>query len=536
MLGREENDGAREAMAWYDASRRLDNQADGEQVTLVETQQIVDALRAAFGARGRSRGASVARGRSEATIATGGGALAEVRGDFGRVARGGAQVVVRPRSALDVCDVVRVANALGVELTPRGRGGSTQGQTVGTSGIVLDCRGLDGIWLPQSATGSDQARLDATGSYQAALGAGGSWDRAIDAIRWRRLLSPTYPALQIPLVPGYKNLTVGGTLSIGGGGFRSHTRGLQVDHVLELELVTGAGEIVVASATENAELFFAALGGSGQLGVITRATTALVSDAVAEGMSLASYELRFTDQAQFLEAMLSERLGERFYEVQGNARAAGRGWLYVIKGAVDQRAVGEEGLRRAYPGARIRRNSHVVRSGRHAQLESLGYDLGLKLIGRWGTPHPWSTVFLPLERTASFFVEQLPRVHRAALGRLGFVTLVPTLSYQRPYSFLRLPAGARFGSFGIFYLPGDPASAEPLWQQLRQMQQAAYDIGGAAYLSDIPPQTPDAWRLHYGSALDRVLALKRRYDPNRVLKPVNAAQAALFDSHLDRRP
>ncbi|MCA9522475.1 MAG: FAD-binding oxidoreductase, partial [Myxococcales bacterium] len=459
-----------------------------------------------------------ARGAEEVPIESGGAALEEVRGDFGRIVRGGAQLLVRPRSTLDVRDVVRVANRLGVRVTPRGRGGSTQGQAVARSGIALDLRALNRIALPDSPSGSHVAILEP----------GGTWDRAIDAIRWRRALSKRYPALQIPLVPGYKKLTVGGTLSVGGGGFRSHTRGLQVDHVCELELVTGAGEIVVASATQNAELFFGSLGGGGQLALITRATTALVPDDVAEGKALASVQLSFDEAEPFLEAILTPRLAERFYEVQGNARYRNGRWSYIIKGAFDQRAIGIDELRRAYPAARLYRNLYLLRSGRHAQLESLGYDLGLKLIRRWRTPHPWATTFLPIEVTAAFFLEQLQRVHRSALGLLGFVTIVPTVSYQRPYSFLQLPRGERFGSFGIFYLPGDRASAEPLWRQLREMQQAADAIGGKAYLSDGLPPTVTDWERHFGDNLERARELKRRYDPGLVLEPLNEAQQELF--------
>ena len=66
-------------------------------------------------------------------------------------------------------------------------------------------------------------------------------------------------------------LTVGGTLSVGGMGETSYRLGAQVDHVLELGIVTGAGEFVTCSAERNSELFRMVLAGVGQCGIIVRA-------------------------------------------------------------------------------------------------------------------------------------------------------------------------------------------------------------------------------------------------------------------------
>lgn len=54
------------------------------------------------------------------------------------------------------------------------------------------------------------------------------------------------------------------------------TRGLLIDIVQSLEVVTGDGECVRCSPTEHAELFRAALGGLGQYGIIVAATLPLV--------------------------------------------------------------------------------------------------------------------------------------------------------------------------------------------------------------------------------------------------------------------
>jgi len=58
---------------------------------------------------------------------------------------------------------------------------------------------------------------------------------------------------------------------MGGLGVASWRHGTQADNCLELEVVTGAGEIVRCSEGENRDLFDAARCGAGQFGVITEA-------------------------------------------------------------------------------------------------------------------------------------------------------------------------------------------------------------------------------------------------------------------------
>ncbi|XP_065858973.1 cytokinin dehydrogenase 3-like [Euphorbia lathyris] len=69
----------------------------------------------------------------------------------------------------------------------------------------------------------------------------------------------------------YLNLTVGGTLSNAGISGQTFKHGPQISNVQELDIVTGKGELVFCSPTENPELFYGALGGLGQFGIIVNA-------------------------------------------------------------------------------------------------------------------------------------------------------------------------------------------------------------------------------------------------------------------------
>lgn len=66
-------------------------------------------------------------------------------------------------------------------------------------------------------------------------------------------------------LPGGTCLSVGiGGLVLGGGiGYHARYAGLTSDHLVRARMVTAAGEVVEASATENADLFWALRGGTG---------------------------------------------------------------------------------------------------------------------------------------------------------------------------------------------------------------------------------------------------------------------------------
>lgn len=77
------------------------------------------------------------------------------------------------------------------------------------------------------------------------------------------------------VVPGTRFVTLGGAIASDVHGKNHHRDGGFGDHVAELVLVTGAGEVIRASREENAELFRATIGGMGLTGTIIEATIRL---------------------------------------------------------------------------------------------------------------------------------------------------------------------------------------------------------------------------------------------------------------------
>ena len=162
--------------------------------------------------------------------------------------------VLRPRSAKDVARIVRFANTHRLRIAMRGQGHSQYGQTLVEGGIVIDSRTLKAVHLSDARTANAQA--------------GASWDDVTQATLTQGL---TPPAMGDTMT-----LSVGGILSAGGVSNSSHLFGAVVDNVEELDVVTGAGDLVTCSAQRNRELFELALGGMGQCGLIVGARLRLV--------------------------------------------------------------------------------------------------------------------------------------------------------------------------------------------------------------------------------------------------------------------
>lgn len=96
-------------------------------------------------------------------------------------------------------------------------------------------------------------------------------------VTWRTLLSALPRGRLPPVVPGHVDATVGGSLSTGGIGKGSAGRGLAIDHVRELVVVTRDGRRLTCSRDRDARLFEAVLGGHGLFGAIVEATLWLQS-------------------------------------------------------------------------------------------------------------------------------------------------------------------------------------------------------------------------------------------------------------------
>jgi FAD/FMN-containing dehydrogenase len=155
--------------------------------------------------------------------------------------------VVRCTGPADVAAVIAVARAEGLDLSVRGGAHSAPGFGTNDGGLVIDLSGLQDVVVnPETQT--------------ARAGGGCTWSVFNDATNAHGLATTG----GIIGSTGIAGLTLGG-----GIGYLARKYGLSCDNLLSAEVVTADGEVLTASETEHADLFWALRGGGGNFGVVT---------------------------------------------------------------------------------------------------------------------------------------------------------------------------------------------------------------------------------------------------------------------------
>ncbi|MBP3982435.1 FAD-binding oxidoreductase [Acidovorax sp. JG5] len=151
-------------------------------------------------------------------------------------------------TTLDVVHAVNFARDQGLPLAVRGGGHNIAGSALCDDGIVIDLSQMKAAQVD-----ADARRITIEGGATLA-----DFDAATQA---HGLATP----LGINSTTGVAGLTLGG-----GFGWLSRQYGMSIDNLESAEVVTAAGEVLHASATEHPDLFWALRGGSGNFGVVTR--------------------------------------------------------------------------------------------------------------------------------------------------------------------------------------------------------------------------------------------------------------------------
>ncbi len=296
--------------------------------------------------------------------------LQQAANDFGHIVHRTPRAVLRPGSVDDIVTMVRFCNRHLIPVAARGQGHSTFGQPQVEDGLVIDMSTL--------------STVHHVGADQRSGRRGDSLELRCSRQRWLKGKAP-------PVLTDYLELSVGGTLTVGGIGGTTFRHGFQVDNVLALEVVTGEGRLVTCSPRRNRDLFEAVLAGLGQCALIVRATVRLV-----RATELARiYLLAYSDLATFTSDQRRLIADGRFDYVEGQVvpDPAG-GWSFLLETATfftpprfpdDDLLL--DGLRFDDGGRQEPDLSYSGFQNRLALLPS---------IPGWTTdPHPWINLFLP---------------------------------------------------------------------------------------------------------------------------------------------
>jgi FAD/FMN-containing dehydrogenase len=428
--------------------------------------------------------------------------------DFGNIRGGTPRAVLRPGSVNDIVKMVRFARQAGLTIAMNGQSGtgadleshSNYGQAAVPGGIAIDARAL--------------SRIHSVSATSAVVDAGVTWAAVLDAALARGL---TPPALT-----DYVHLSVGGTVSVGGIGGTVQKYGLLCDTVQEIEVVTGTGEVLTASATVRPALFNAVLAGGGQCGIIVKAKVKLVP----APQRVVVFNLFYNDLPTYMADQEKILRDGRFSHQEGAIVRTpdDSGWRYQIEAGY------------YYSGPTVPDQGALLAGLRddRASLQSLDltyrewvfrldpFEVFLKEGGFWDQPHPWYSVVMPASRTRRFIESMVAELTPGDLG-VGFAGFYPfrTSKLTRPLFALPTPAEpvAYLVDLLRFPFPDDPGVPAML-EQNRRLYDRAVALGGKRYLvGAIPGMTQADWRRHFGALYTPFRLAKAVYDPGNVLTP-----------------
>jgi glycolate oxidase len=166
-------------------------------------------------------------------------------------------VVIKPRTAEEISDILKICNQHGIPVTPRGAGtGLSGGALPHLGGVLLSIERLNSI------INIDERNL------QVITEAGVITEVLQDAVKERGLFYPPDPSSR-------GSCLIGGNIAENSGGPKAVKYGVVKDYVLNLEVVLATGEIIWTGANvlKNAtgyNLTQLVVGSEGTLGIVTK--------------------------------------------------------------------------------------------------------------------------------------------------------------------------------------------------------------------------------------------------------------------------
>jgi FAD/FMN-containing dehydrogenase len=156
-------------------------------------------------------------------------------------------LILRCLGASDVIKAVRFAHEQKLVVSVRGGGHNVAGNAVCDGGLMIDLSGMKSIRV-------DSARQTA---------------RAEPGATWRQFDLETQ-AFGLASTGGLASSTGIAGFTLGGGiGWLVRKHGLALDNLISVDVVTAKAEMVTASMSENADLFWGVRGGGGNFGIVT---------------------------------------------------------------------------------------------------------------------------------------------------------------------------------------------------------------------------------------------------------------------------
>jgi cytokinin dehydrogenase len=434
--------------------------------------------------------------------------LEAVSTDFGRMITRLPRVLVRPASAEDVAATIRIAIKHQIPVTPRSAAHSQSGQALSQNGILIDMTSL-----------SQDFQINPD-EKNCVVDAGMLWSALVERLKPYKLIPP--------VLTNNLNVTVGGTLSMAGLGVASFRYGAQGDNCLELQVVTGAGEIQDCSLERNPDLFYHSLCGLGQFAIITKAKLRLRPHKSHVRLFFLLYDDLKTimqDQRLLIEDQRMDTIESwctplpmGFRNLMGTIQTFGE-WFFPMQLGFESE-VGDvpPNSEQCLQGLNFYRHSHTEDVEFHDfanRLENL-FNIW-KRMGYWNNAHPWMETLLPWNSAETYMRQVLKNLPPASLGG-GHILLWPSSGRTSKLPLFMRPDSDFIMGFGI--LPGVPKELLPIAvPRLNMASELSEAMGGKRYLSGLIQFEKNHWREHFGSRWETMKQMKRLCDPHNILNP-----------------
>jgi len=437
--------------------------------------------------------------------------------DFGRWRYQVPAAVARCHSAEEVAIAVRFCRQRGIPIAPRSMGHTQSGQSL-TPGLLIDTLALNRILAINEEEG---------------------WADCEAGVVWRDLvIVATQKGLIPPVLTNNLSVTVSGTTSVAGLGVASFRAGSQADNALEIECVTGDGEIHVCSREQEPELFDMVRCGLGQIAIMTRVRTRLRR---VEPM-VRMYTLVYDDLGKWMAdaAKVLDPANKTFATAGGICSPAPLGFKKIGEGVELGKGMIGQALW-VYPmyltvefSPGEEPDDAEVLAGLSPWRHALTQDVtalefarrmepmfeAWKLSGYWEQPHPWMETTLPWDGAKDYIETVLSNLPPGALGAGGHVLLWPARTDTSEVPLFAHPDGDKVLGWGILGSV-HRSKLDEMLAQLEMASELSIGFGGKRYLSGfITFDTPERWRAHFGDAAwERLCAAKKRWDPDGILAP-----------------
>lgn len=409
-------------------------------------------------------------------------------------------LIVRCASTSDVLRSVNFARDNGLPLAVRGGGHNIAGNAMCDDGLVID--------LSQMKT----AKVD-PGSSRVTIEGGATLADLDAATQAHGLATP----VGINSTTGVAGLTLGG-----GFGWLSRKYGMTIDNLESAEVVTAAGEVVHASATEHPDLFWAIRGGSGNFGVVTH------------------FEYRLHDVGPEIMCGLivypiseAKQVLQHYREFIAKAPDELSVWAVLRKAPplpfLPEETHGKEMIALAVFYAGDPNQAERLIAPLHKFGTTLGAHIGVQPYIAWqqafdpllapGARNYWKSHNFSMLNDKLFdavieYIEKLPSSQcEIFFGAIGGATSRPT-----PDSAAYAHRDAKF-VMNVHGRWDDPADDARCIQWARDFFNASAPFAsGGVYVNFLTADEGDRVRDAYGPNYDRLAKVKRKYDPTNLFR------------------